>query len=96
MRVHPRASRRGVSAGEDGILQVRVTAPPVEGEANAAVIELLAEWLGLRRSRLSLDGGQKSRLKRIDVHDITQPELDALVLRRIAAGAAGRESPSAQ
>ena len=51
VRVSPRAPRDELAGERDGALVVRVTAPPLEGEANAAVVRLLARRLGLAPSR---------------------------------------------
>ena len=63
VRLRPRASRARVDGARDGALELRVCAPPVEGEANAAARELLADTLGVPRSRVSLHQGDKSRRK---------------------------------
>ncbi len=72
IRVTPRASRNaieGIIAVADGrhALAVRVTSPPVEGEANHAVIALLAEKLGMRRGDLAIVSGDTGRLKRVRI-----------------------------
>lgn len=68
VRLRPRASRAGVGGVREGALELRVGAPPVEGEANAAARELLAAVLGVSRARVALHHGEKSRRKvfRID------------------------------
>ena len=63
VRLRPRASRAGVGGIREGALELRVTAPPVEGEANAAARELLADVLRVPRARVALHGGGKSRRK---------------------------------
>ena len=63
VRLRPRASRAGVGGVREGGLELRVCAPPVEGEANAAARELLAEVLRVSRARVALHGGEKSRRK---------------------------------
>ncbi|ETX15856.1 hypothetical protein OCH239_11785 [Roseivivax halodurans JCM 10272] len=67
LRVTPRASRDAVEETAAG-LKVRVTAPPEDGKANAAVQKLLAKALGIAKTRLTLIAGQTSRDKvfRID------------------------------
>ncbi|MBX9616986.1 MAG: DUF167 family protein [Caulobacteraceae bacterium] len=57
------------------VLKVRVRARPVEGEANAALILLLAKALGLSRSSVSLARGGQSRLKMIEVDGLDDTEL---------------------
>ncbi|MCC6173146.1 MAG: DUF167 domain-containing protein [Gammaproteobacteria bacterium] len=63
VRVQPRASRTRVDGIESGRLQLRVTAPPVEGGANRAVVELLAAVLDLARGRISILRGEHARNK---------------------------------
>ena len=63
VRVSPRAPRDELAGERDGALVVRVTAPPLEGEANAAVVRLLARRLGLAPSTLSIARGSRGRDK---------------------------------
>ena len=67
IRVVTRAGRRGITMSQDGTLVVRVTEPPHEGRANAAVIELLAKHFALPRRRLRIAQGQTSRQKLIEI-----------------------------
>jgi len=67
IRVTPRASADAVGGERDGALLVRVTAPPVEGKANDAVVELLAEALDLPRAAVHVERGAAARTKRISV-----------------------------
>jgi len=70
----------GVDAGERPVLKVRVRARPVEGEANAALIRLLARTLDLPQAAVELGRGGQSRTKMIVIDRLDQVELD----RRIA------------
>ena len=65
VRVQPRASADRVEGVVEGRLRVRLSAPPVENAANKAVVEVVAAWLGVPRSRVSLIGGDKAREKRL-------------------------------
>jgi uncharacterized protein (TIGR00251 family) len=70
IRVTPRSSRPGIGGwrvGPDGReeLEVRVAAAPTDGEANAAVIKLMAKELGVPRSSIEIVGGETSRHKRL-------------------------------
>lgn len=78
--VQPRASRAKLGPMHDGRLKVAVTAPPVDGEANAAVIELLAKELGIPRRQIEVIAGASSRRKtvRIECAD-AQTRLEALL-----------------
>ena len=68
-RVHlqPRASREGIVGETDGILKLRVTAPPVGGLANEACLRLLAKALDVPLSRLQIVSGQHAHLKTIRI-----------------------------
>ena len=68
LRVTPRASRDAIAVGDDGSLRAHVTAPPADGRANEALRRMLAEALGIAKTRLTLVRGAKSRDKafRID------------------------------
>ena len=59
--VQPRASRAKIGPAHDGRIKIAVTSPPVEGEANAAVIELLAKALGVSRGAVEVIAGASSR-----------------------------------
>lgn len=76
--VKPRAPRNEVACTPQGVL-VRVTAPPVEGAANTAVLQTLARALGVPQSRLAITAGAGGRVKRVAVNGLSQEELDARV-----------------
>lgn len=63
--VQPRASRTKVVGEHDGRLKIALAAPPVDGEANAALVEFLSGRLGLRRADVELLDGAASRRKRL-------------------------------
>jgi uncharacterized protein (TIGR00251 family) len=67
VRVIPRSPRTAIAGERDGALLVRLSAPPVDGEANAALIEFLAKSLGRPRRDVRLASGDRSRDKRIEV-----------------------------
>jgi uncharacterized protein len=66
VRVHPRASR-AKAAWKGDVLEVWVTAPPVEGAANQAVLRAVARELGVPVSALSLRSGARGRIKIVEV-----------------------------
>ena len=71
VRVTPRASRNEiVEMLDDGTIKVRIAAPPVDDEANTALIEFLAEILGVPKSRLDIVAGAAGRDKLIAVVDM--------------------------
>lgn len=76
VRVQPRASRNEVVGWrEDSALGVRVTAPPVEGQANAAVVALLAGTLGLRPAAVAVARGERGRDKLVRIAGLTRDEI---------------------
>lgn len=71
VRVTPRASRNEiVEMLEDGTIRVRIAAPPADDEANTALLEFLAEILGVAKSRLDIVAGKTGRDKLISVLDM--------------------------
>jgi uncharacterized protein (TIGR00251 family) len=74
--VQPRASRARVGPVHGDRLKLAVTAPPVDGEANAAVVELLARALAVPRSAIDVVAGTAARRKTIRVRGITRAALD--------------------
>jgi uncharacterized protein (TIGR00251 family) len=68
--VQPRASRTRVVGVHDGRLKVQLAAPPVDGEANAALVEFLAEALSARRSDVSIERGDTGRRKTVRVSGV--------------------------
>ncbi len=79
MKVHPRAKRNAI-AGEMGeALKIALTAPPVEGRANQALIEFLAEVLRLPKSSVSIASGQSSRNKVVRVRGVKAAQVEEIV-----------------
>ncbi|ADB53620.1 DUF167 domain-containing protein [Conexibacter woesei] len=67
VRLQPRAKRNEIVGERDGALVVRVTAPPVDGKANAALCRLLAKALGVAPSTVTVVRGQSARDKVVHV-----------------------------
>ncbi len=77
--VTPRASRAKVGPLVGDRLKIAVTAPPVEGEANAAVVACLAKALGVPRARVAIVRGEGSRRKTVRIAGATRAALEALL-----------------
>ncbi|HZN93238.1 MAG TPA: DUF167 domain-containing protein [Myxococcales bacterium] len=77
--VQPRASRSRVVGEHGGYLKVQLAAPPVDGAANAALLELLAELLGVPRRQVSLVSGESSRRKRVRAAGVDAPRAEAVM-----------------
>ena len=67
VRVIPRAGRSGLAGARGDALLVRLNAPPVDGAANAELIEVIAAALGVPQRAVSLVAGERSRQKRVEV-----------------------------
>ncbi len=71
VRLTPRAAREAIEGpDEDGVLHARVTAPPVDGAANAALVRLVADALGVPASSVSIAGGLTGRQKRLRLEGV--------------------------
>lgn len=69
--IQPRASRTRVAGEHDGRLKVQLAAPPVDGEANAALVEFLADALHVRKSEVVVLRGETGRRKTVRVAGVT-------------------------
>ncbi|MEO7719422.1 MAG: DUF167 domain-containing protein [Capsulimonas sp.] len=76
VRLTPKASSNAITDYAGGIVSMRITAPPIEGAANAACCEFLAEALGVRKSQVSLVSGAKSRSKVLLVTELPADEAE--------------------
>ncbi len=77
VKVTPRArANQIVGFAEDGTLKVRVTAPPVGGAANEAVIALLAEALGVAKGKIEIVAGHTSTQKLVSVVGLSPEQVD--------------------
>lgn len=76
VRLQPRSSRNQVEGVFEGALKIRLTAPPVDGSANRALIEYLSELTGIRKSAFSISKGHKSRDKSVLAEGITLSSLE--------------------
>ncbi len=86
IRVIPRAARDALTRDASGSLRAHLTAPPVEGAANRALVALLAERLGLPKRALALARGDHGRDKVVAVEGTSQRELDARLRRAVGSG----------
>ena len=75
--MQPRASTERLDGLRDGCVRLRLTAPPVEGAANAACMAFLAKTLGISRTRLRLQAGVKSRDKLVHIAGLTPAQVAA-------------------
>jgi len=73
VHAQPGAKKSGVAGIHGEALKIRVAAPPLEGKANAALIQFVAQALGVARKRVSIARGEKGRAKQVLV---AAPEAD--------------------
>jgi len=83
VRVVPRSSKNEIAGIlEDGTIKIRLTASPVEGRANQALIEFLSEVLEIPRSKIEIIAGEKGREKLISVLDLDAETAQARILEK--------------
>lgn len=74
IQVQPRASRNEICGWQGDALKIRLTAPPVDGEANSACIRFLADFFHVARNQVNITGGLKSKHKLIEIVGLTEAE----------------------
>ena len=67
LRVIPRAKQNKIDVDESGVYRIHITAAPVDGAANAAVIKMLAEYFDVSKSQIKIIRGETSRDKVIEI-----------------------------
>ena len=77
VQVVPRASREGLAKVQDGALRIRLTAPPVEGAANRALIEFVAGLMDVPKRDMEIQSAHGSRRKVVGVRGLTPEEVAA-------------------
>lgn len=75
LQVYPNATRNKIADVVDGVWQVKIAAPPVEGKANKELITFLSRRLGVRKSALTFVTGHTSRAKVISISGLSQAEI---------------------
>lgn len=76
VRLKPRGSRDELLGMRDGVLEAKVTAPPVDGRANKALCKLVAKRVGVAPSRVSVVRGAKSREKVLRVEGVDRDAVE--------------------
>ena len=75
LRVHPSAARSEVVGFSNGVLEVRVAAPPVKGKANKELVAFLSRVLGVGKSTITIVKGHTSRSKVIAIAGLSQEDI---------------------
>jgi uncharacterized protein (TIGR00251 family) len=81
VRVQPRASKDEIVGEIAGALKVRLQAPALEGRANEALIEFLAQLLKTPKGAVRILSGEHSRIKRLEIRGVTKQQIDQLIVR---------------
>jgi uncharacterized protein (TIGR00251 family) len=79
VKVLPRSTTNQIISQEDGLFKVKLTAPPVEGKANKALIELLAKRLRIGKGKIEIISGKRSKLKSVRISGLTLEEITQLL-----------------
>ncbi len=75
VKVLPRSSKTEIAGKADGVYRIKLTAPPVDGKANKALINFLAKKTGLPKRKFQIVSGEHSRNKTIRILDVTSEEV---------------------
>jgi uncharacterized protein len=81
VRVQPRASKDEIAGEMAGALKIRLQAPALEGRANEALIEFLAELLKTPKAAVRILNGERSRIKRVEIRGVTKPQIERLLMQ---------------
>lgn len=84
MRAQPGARKNAVVGRHGDAIKIAVTAPPEDGRANAALVDAIAEWLGVKRSQVELLTGASQRNKAFLIRGLSVEDLTSRVEARLA------------
>jgi uncharacterized protein (TIGR00251 family) len=81
VRVQPRASKDEIAGEMAGALKIRLQAPALDGRANEALIEFLAELLKTPKAAVRILNGERSRVKRVEIRGATKQQIERLLMQ---------------
>ena len=79
VKLLPRSSRTRIVGCSDGLLKIKVTAPPVDGRANKALRGLLAKRLGVAKDNIEIVSGERSSVKLLRILGLASEEVNRLL-----------------
>ena len=82
IRIQPRASKNEIVTMENGGLKIRLTAPPVDGAANEALVKFLASVFSIPQSKIEIVSGHTSREKIVRLTGIHDADVNKALLRK--------------
>ncbi len=83
VQVQPNASRNQLTGFKDGVLSLKITAPPLKGKANQELIKYLSDTLGIPKSRLIIRKGATAKRKMIGIMDSSQEWVIEIITQRL-------------
>jgi uncharacterized protein len=81
VRVQPRASKDEIAGEIAGAIKIRLQAPALEGRANEALIEFLAQLLKTPKGAVRILNGERSRIKRVEIRGVTKQQIERLFVQ---------------
>ena len=81
VRVQPRASKDEIAGEIAGAIKIRLQAPALEGRANEALIEFLAQLLKTPKGAVRILSGERSRVKRLEIRGVTKQQIERLFVQ---------------
>jgi uncharacterized protein len=81
VRVQPRASKDEITGEIAGAIKIRLQAPAVEGRANEALIEFLAELLKTPKGAVRILSSERGRIKRLEIRGVTKQQIERLLMQ---------------
>lgn len=79
LRVSPRAAKTRVLGVHDGALKLSITAPPVDGAANKAIVDFLAKALSVPKAQVHIESGERGRSKRVRIEGVRAVDIEGLL-----------------
>ncbi len=84
IHVNPRSSKNQVTGLHGDALNVKLTAPAVEGKANKALVEFLSEYFGIKKKQVEIKSGDKSREKTVALKDVGIRNIEERIAGRMS------------
>jgi uncharacterized protein (TIGR00251 family) len=81
VRIQPRASKNEIAGEIAGAIKIRLRAPAVEGRANEALIDFLADLLKTPKAAVRILSGERSRIKRLEIRGVTKRQIERLAMQ---------------
>ena len=81
VRIQPRASKDEITGEIAGALKIRLQAPAIEGRANEALIDFLADLLKTPKGAVRILSGERSRIKRLEIRGVTKQQIERLTMQ---------------